>query len=240
MKKRLSLLLTLIPQLVFGQAAIFDGSTVKIRKPTFRIIESGSGGQVFNLGVPALAGDVSWTLPNANASGVLSNNGSGALSWAADVGFADPMTTRGDLIFRNSSNVTARLGIGAANTVLRTDGTDAAWGKVALATDVSGVTPIANSTISTQTIASTDIDWATGSLFVQTLPSNRTFTFSNRTSGQTITVRLTNTASNYTVTWPTVKWPGGVTHVMTTGAKSDVCTFAYDGSDTYGSCIQNF
>jgi len=42
-------------------------------------------------------------------------------------GLADPMTTRGDLIYRNSSNVTARLSIGTATYVLTSDGTDVSW-----------------------------------------------------------------------------------------------------------------
>jgi hypothetical protein len=42
-------------------------------------------------------------------------------------GLADPMTTRGDLIFRNSSNVTARLPVGTATYVLTSDGTDVSW-----------------------------------------------------------------------------------------------------------------
>ena len=40
----------------------------------------------------------------------------------------DPMTTRGDIIVRNSSNATARLGVGSANTVLSSDGTDVSYG----------------------------------------------------------------------------------------------------------------
>jgi hypothetical protein len=43
-------------------------------------------------------------------------------------GLTDPMTTRGDVIVRNSSNVTARLGIGAAGKILSSDGTDVSWG----------------------------------------------------------------------------------------------------------------
>lgn len=42
-------------------------------------------------------------------------------------GFSDPMTTRGDIIIRNASNVTARLGRGTATYVLTSDGTDVAW-----------------------------------------------------------------------------------------------------------------
>lgn len=46
---------------------------------------------------------------------------------------ADPMTTRGDIIVRDSSNATARLAKGAANTVLTSDGTDPAYAQIATA-----------------------------------------------------------------------------------------------------------
>jgi hypothetical protein len=46
---------------------------------------------------------------------------------------ADPMTTRGDIIVRDSSNVTARLAVGSANTVLTSDGTDPSYAQVATA-----------------------------------------------------------------------------------------------------------
>lgn len=55
-----------------------------------------------------------------------------------------PITTRGDIIVGNSVGNPVRLAIGAAATVLRSDGTDASWSKVALATDVSGILPPAN------------------------------------------------------------------------------------------------
>lgn len=42
-------------------------------------------------------------------------------------GMTDPMTTRGDIIYRNSSNATARLARGSATQVLTSDGTDIAW-----------------------------------------------------------------------------------------------------------------
>lgn len=89
-------------------------------------------------------------------------------------------------------------------------------------------------------IASTAIDWSGASTFTKTLGANTTFTFSNATDGQTIVVALTNTASNYTVTWPTVSWSGGVAPVQTVGAKTDVYTFIKIGSTYYGSVVQNF
>lgn len=108
---------------------------------------------------------------------------------------------------------------------------------------------VSNSTVSANypsqsAISASSIDWSllgnTGGLYTKTLSANTTFTFSNQTAGQTIVVRLTNTASNYTVTWPTVKWPGGSTPTMTTGAKSDIYTFIFDGTDIFGSAVQNY
>jgi len=52
----------------------------------------------------------------------------GGWKWAAtSSGFTDPMTTRGDIIFRNSSNTTTRLAAGTVGQVLTSDGTDIAW-----------------------------------------------------------------------------------------------------------------
>ena len=48
------------------------------------------------------------------------------LKWATP--YSDPMTTRGDLLYRNSSNVTARLAVGSSGQVLTNDGTDVSWG----------------------------------------------------------------------------------------------------------------
>jgi hypothetical protein len=58
-------------------------------------------------------------LDDANAAAVRTTIGAGSLS--------DPMTTRGDIIYRNSSNATARLAVGGSAQVLTSDGTDASW-----------------------------------------------------------------------------------------------------------------
>jgi hypothetical protein len=60
------------------------------------------------------------------------------VKWAVPAsGFADPMTTRGDVIFRNSSNITARLGRGTANQLLHSDGTDIAWNTLDISWDAT-------------------------------------------------------------------------------------------------------
>jgi parallel beta-helix repeat protein len=85
-------------------------------------------------------------------------------------------------------------------------------------------------------VAASAIDWAAGSSFSKTLSANTTFTFANTTSGQSITVAVTNTASNYAVTWPGgIKWPGGLNPTQSTGVQTDVYTFKNIGGVFYGS-----
>jgi len=50
------------------------------------------------------------------------------LKWAAaSSGFSDPMTTRGDIIYKDSSNITNRLATGTSGQILTSDGTDTSW-----------------------------------------------------------------------------------------------------------------
>lgn len=137
-----------------------------------------------------------------------------------------PVTTSGTL--------TATFNTEPANTVFAGPASGGA------ATPTFRALTVADETIATQAISASNIDWSTGYVFTKTLSANTTFTFSNQLSGQTIVVRVTNTASNWTVTWPTVKWPNQVAPTQTTGAFSDVYTFIYDGANTYGSFVQNF
>lgn len=64
-------------------------------------------------------------------SGALPIAGGGTGQVTANLGFnaLSPVTIRGDLIYRNAT-VNARLGIGTADQVLKTDGTDPSWGKI--------------------------------------------------------------------------------------------------------------
>src|SRR3990167_4201088 len=52
--------------------------------------------------------------------------------------------TRGSLVYGDSTPKWNELTIGAANRLLRSDGTDVAWAQVVLTTDVTGTLPVAN------------------------------------------------------------------------------------------------
>lgn len=108
----------------------------------------------------------------------------------------------------------------------------------ATVTHEAGVKVVPRPTVA---ISALDIDWRVGNVFSKTLAANSTFTFSNVADGNTIVVALTNTASNFTVTFPaTVKWSGGTQPVQTVGAKADVYCFVKVGSVVYGSVVQNY
>lgn len=91
-------------------------------------------------------------------------------------------------------------------------------------------------------ISALDISWADPNFtFFKTLGANSTFTFSNTSEGKTIVVALTNTGSNFTVTWPAgIKWQLGTPPVQTIGAKTDIYTFIKINSIIYGAASQNY
>lgn len=159
--------------------------------------------------------------------------------------FAATTTMTGEKVLMgqkgSSTNVTVEANTSAAagsKPRLVYDKTAAKW---KISHDGTTVSEVGTNGGSVTTISASDIDWALNSVFAKTLAANTTFTFSNQTAGQVIIVRLTNTASNYTVTWPGgVLWSGGTPPTQTIGAKSDIYTFVYDGTNTYGSVVQNF
>ncbi len=78
-----------------------------------------------------------------------------------------------------------------------------------------------------------NINWTSAGVFSITLAAGaNALTFSSAASGMCIMVRVTGAAS--TLTWPTVKWPGGVVPTQTASGR-DIYTFVHDGTDIYGT-----
>lgn len=81
-------------------------------------------------GSDTIAGGTTFVLSQNRQSVILIYN-SADTDWkiAANcaAGFSDPLTTRGDINYRNSANVTSRLPVGSANTVLTSNGTDPSY-----------------------------------------------------------------------------------------------------------------
>jgi len=77
---------------------------------------NGTGNSCANVDVSA---DVTGTLP-------IGNGGTGAAAKQAAMDALSPVTTRGDLVYRDASN-NVRLAVGADGEVLGSDGTDPVW-----------------------------------------------------------------------------------------------------------------
>lgn len=86
-------------------------------------------------------------------------------------------------------------------------------------------------------VAGTNIDWSLGTLYTITLAASITLTFSN-VSTKTIKVRIVGDAS-HTVTWPAMKWPGGVAPVQTLSKVDYYTLISADGVNVDGTAVQN-
>jgi len=100
---------------------------------------------------------------------------------------------------------------------------------------VESVVAIGNSGTS-QTIALTS-----GTVQTCTLTGNCTFTMPTATAGKSFILYLKTGAGSYTGTFTGVKWSGGTAPTITaTASKMDILSFVADGTNWYGSIIQNF
>lgn len=85
-----------------------------------------------------------------------------------------------------------------------------------------------------------DINWELSDVFYQTLDANTVYTFSNEVDSKTISVAITNTAGNFTVSWPSeVQWKTGIEPTQTPGAVTDVYTFINVNGTIYGAQTAN-
>jgi hypothetical protein len=212
-----------------------DGLGHDYSSPHGRIWVGGSDDLQFLIGGPPGTGTVYGTL--------------------ASTGFTTPQFTStvstgtAPLVVSSTTQV-ANLNAATAGTAANLSGTPALPNGTTATTQAAldkstnlATTAYVDGIIAPVTISASDIDWslvAQGGVCTKTLAANTTFTFSNLTSGKKIVVVLTNTASNYTVTWPTVSWPNGITPVMTTGVHTDIYTFVDIGGTIYGSYVQNY
>lgn len=191
------------------------------------------GGAV-NLAGPNTANTTTFTLPAADGSSgqFLQTNGSGTLSFASQAAQTYP-------------------GAGIANS------TGSAWGTsytttgsgtvVALATTPTITNPTVTNYVETPFTAnsSTAITLAltNGTVQIITLTGNATITMPTATSGKSFILMLKQDATgSRTVTWSTVKWPGGTAPTITaTASKQDIYSFFADGTNWYGVTVgQNY
>ena len=126
------------------------------------------------------------------------------------------------------------------NTAVYLGNTTTSFGNVTLTNTqinnyTEGVVAIGNSS-TTQTLALTN-----GTIQTVTLTGNCTFTMPTATAGKSFMLFLNTGAGNLTATFTGVKFPSNTSPTITTTAsRTDIITFAADGSFWYGSAVQNY
>lgn len=196
------------------------------------ITPSGTGNRTITITATGGGGTVTIT-GTATANAVMVGNGGSDLK--PSVATLDPIT--------GNFTTPGAISAGSIDATTMNVGTLILGTSIPIAKGGTNATSAAgawvNLTVPAVTAGGTAIDWAGGPSHSRTLAANTTYTFSNALDGQTIIVAVTNTASNYTVTWPTVQWAGGAAPTQTVGAKTDVYTFTKVGSTIYGAASQN-
>ena len=204
--------------------ALFDAG------PVLKVTKGGTGGATASaartalgvaIGTDVLAYDsnlqsfvTTFTLPttDSTANYVLKTNGSGTLGFAA--------AATGDVTLTGTQTLTNKT--------------------VEAGTFTNGYTEEVN-TANTSTAYT--ISLADGSFQVLTLTGNATITMPTATAGRSFILLLKQDGTgSRTVTWSTVKWPGGTAPTVTsTASKQDIYSFFADGTNWYGTTVgQNY
>lgn len=88
-------------------------------------------------------------------------------------------------------------------------------------------------------MAANNIDLATGNLFTKTISGATTLTVSNVPASGTVAsliLDVTNAGTNITW-WANVKWPSGLTPVLTTVGRDALGFFTHDGGTTWTGVV---
>jgi len=109
-------------------------------------------------------------------------------------------------------------------------------GQLQLGQDYIEKTNVAN------TSTAITLDLTNGTFQVLTLTGSPTITMPTAVAGKSFVILLKTGTGSFTVTWSTVKWPGGTAPTITsTASKQDIFSFFSDGTNWYGTTVgQNY
>ena len=201
-----------------------------------------------------------FTLPTVDSTAgyVLKTDGAGTLSFVAQSAYDEStVNITGGSINGTTIGATtpstgsfSSLNVGGSDVVVDTDigvtvqAYDADTTKNDVANTFTAVQTFDNGiteefTTVTSSSGAATIDLQAGTNFAITLSEATTFTFSNAPTGNatafTLKVVQDASASGYSVTWPTLKWPSATAPTLTATASAiDYFVFLYDGSGWYG------
>ena len=176
--------------------------------------------------VPTLNQNTTGTASNVTGTVAVANGGTGLTSLGTGV------TTF--LGTPSSANLAAAV----------TDETGS--GALVFATTPALTNPTVTNYTETQNTANTStaitLNLADGTVQNLTLTGTATITMPTAAGGKSFILYLKTGAGSYSVTWTTVKWPGGTAPTITaTASRMDIYSFFSDGTNWYGTTVgQNY
>jgi hypothetical protein len=185
------------------------------------------------------------------ANNVVLGNGTSAVQVVAPGSAGNVLTSNGTTWASSAAATQTYPGAGIANS------TGTAWG-TSYTTSGSGTVVALNNTptltnptvtnyvetpFSANSSTAITIALTNGTVQIITLTGNATITMPTAVSGKSFIMFLKQDATgSRTVTWSTVKWPGGTAPTITsTASKQDIFSFFSDGSSWFGVTVsQNY
>jgi hypothetical protein len=139
--------------------------------------------------------------------------------------------TTGDLVFKTGASATTALTLSTTQT--------ATFAGAVINPTVTNYTETRFTANSSTAIT---LNLANGTMQDITLTGTATITMPTVAAGKSFILLLRSGAGSYTVTWTTVKWPGGTAPTITaTASKLDIYSFFSDGTNWYGVTVnQNY
>lgn len=152
--------------------------------------------------------------------------------------------TAGSVVYGDGTNY-ASTAAGSSGQILTSAGASApTWSSSISAATLTNptVTNYTETRFTANSSTAITLDLANGTMQDITLTGSPTITMPTATAGKSFLLMLRTGTGSYTVTWSTVKWPGGTAPTVTsTASRMDIYSFFSDGTNWYGTTVgQNY
>ena len=220
--------------ITIGNTAVQLGNTVTtLNNMTFANVT------ISSVSTPLTAAQGGTGLTTLASENVIIGNAASAVKTVAPGTSGNVLTSTGSVWASQAPGaVTGNVTIG--NTTIALGGTATTVGNLTLTNTT--VTNYTETRFTANSSTAITLSLVNGTMQDITLTGTATITMPTATAGKSFILLLRSGAGSYTVTWTTVKWPGGTAPTVTaTASRLDIYSFFSDGTNWYGVTVnQNY